>query len=392
MKKIAKNLMLLIVMAALCFAVAVTANAERAIVDSGECGAQGDNVIWTLYDDGEMVVSGEGKMADYEEKWDENSYPSTTAPWSEYRLNIEIVSINEGVTNIGAYAFSYCYNLEIVDFSCTVTDINDGAFSDCFNLKSANIPSGVTHIGSSAFYYCLRLQSVNLPECITTIEDLTFAGCASLSDIVIPDNITEIERKAFLDCINVTEIIISDGIKKIDVVSLASMPFLEKVIVKSMDVELGQLLWACEAKIVDISREEFVDMHIRLEEQYENPYLDVDEELADKIDQHIVGTDLMYIGTMHCHSGSTAEAYAIENNMEYVTMHFFEGEWTYDYENMVRTRKCIHCDELEIEQIEITDDFEDVPTEAPAEKLDFIQKLLNFFTSLLEFFRSLFGI
>ena len=59
------------------------------------------------------------------------------------------------------------------------------------------------------------------------------------------------------------------------------------------------------------------------------------------------------IGTIYCHSGSTAETYAIENNMAYELIHFFEGEWTYDYDNMVRTRKCIHCDELQVEELEI---------------------------------------
>ena len=61
-KRMIKNLLLTVIMAVLCFAVGVTASAQdRTIVDSGECGAQGDNVIWTLYDDGELVISGEGE-------------------------------------------------------------------------------------------------------------------------------------------------------------------------------------------------------------------------------------------------------------------------------------------------------------------------------------------
>ncbi len=35
----------------------------RGIIGSGDCGAEGDNVTWTLYDDGRLVISGAGEMA-----------------------------------------------------------------------------------------------------------------------------------------------------------------------------------------------------------------------------------------------------------------------------------------------------------------------------------------
>ena len=59
-----------------------------------------------------------------------------------------------------------------------------------------------------------------------------------------------------------------------------------------------------------------------------------------------------YLGTIHCHAGSTAEAYAIEHGMDYELTHFFEGDWNYDWDNLVRWRKCIHCDERETEPLE----------------------------------------
>ena len=66
--------------------------------------------------------------------------------------------------------------------------------------------------------------------------------------------------------------------------------------------------------------------------------------------------DIVHLSTIYCHAGSTAEAYAIENGVDYELTHFFEGEWTYDYDNMIRYRKCIHCDELETEALETTGD------------------------------------
>ena len=44
---------------------AFAADETRTVVDSGFCGAQGENLMWTLYADGELVISGEGEMAWY---------------------------------------------------------------------------------------------------------------------------------------------------------------------------------------------------------------------------------------------------------------------------------------------------------------------------------------
>ena len=86
--------------------VTVTAVFDRAIVASGECGAQGDNLTWTLYDDGELVISGEGEMADY---------PSGgAAPWYDHRSNITTVTIESGVMSIGDCSF----------VNCNITDVS----------------------------------------------------------------------------------------------------------------------------------------------------------------------------------------------------------------------------------------------------------------------------
>jgi hypothetical protein len=80
-----------------------------------------------------------------------------------------------------------------------------------------------------------------------------------------------------------------------------------------------------------------------------------DEKAAEELSGYLEYPENSYYrGTIYCHSGSTAEAYAIAHEMDYELIHFFKGEWTYDYDNMIRTRKCIHCDELETEALEST--------------------------------------
>lgn len=76
---------------------------ERKVIDSGFCGAEGENVSWTLYDDGELVISGEGKMEWYEL----NSARNRKLPgWFEHYDKIDVITVEEGVTEIGPDAFS----------------------------------------------------------------------------------------------------------------------------------------------------------------------------------------------------------------------------------------------------------------------------------------------
>ena len=62
-----------------------------AIIASGTCGKNGDNVKWCLTEDGILSLNGKGEMADYY-----NSH----APWYDNRNSIIGLSISEGITNI----------------------------------------------------------------------------------------------------------------------------------------------------------------------------------------------------------------------------------------------------------------------------------------------------
>lgn len=77
---------------------------------SGTCGAQGNeaNVTWVLDDNGTLTISGSGAMADYNIRF-------VSAPWYyNYRATIKTVVIEDGVTNIGDYAFNGCVNLTLI--------------------------------------------------------------------------------------------------------------------------------------------------------------------------------------------------------------------------------------------------------------------------------------
>ena len=90
------------------------------VVSSGTCGAEGDNLTWTLDSEGTLTISGTGAMTDY-------SYGSK-APWYSSRSSIKSVTIGSGVTTIGNYAFYYCSSLASVTIPDSVTSIGGGAF------------------------------------------------------------------------------------------------------------------------------------------------------------------------------------------------------------------------------------------------------------------------
>ena len=187
------------------FSLAPKADAAT-IVDSGECGAWGDNVTWTLDSDGLLTISGTGKMYDY--PWNVKG-----RPWE----NSDVISvvISEGVTNIGDYAFYNCTGLTSITIPGSVTSIGERTFFDCTGLTSVTIPDGVTSIGDSAFWGCTGLTNITIPDSVTIIGDYAFYECTGLTSITIPDSVTSIGGGAFYDCTGLTSIAIPDGVTSI---------------------------------------------------------------------------------------------------------------------------------------------------------------------------------
>ena len=68
------------------------------------------------------------------------------------------------------------------------------------NLTNVTIPDGVTSIGQYAFENCSNLTSIDLPESLTSIGDCAFALCSSLTSIDLPESLTKIGNNAFQDC------------------------------------------------------------------------------------------------------------------------------------------------------------------------------------------------
>ncbi|MCH5184876.1 MAG: leucine-rich repeat protein [Oscillospiraceae bacterium] len=232
---------------------------------SGECG---DNLTWVLDEEGTLTISGTGDM------WSWNS--SSSVPWYSYRNDIKNITVNNGVTTIGSYAFSDCGRLTSItipsaltsigkrafEYSSSLTDIYisdwaawfDVSFDDLYSnplfyvkniyingkritdiiipsgvtsignyafagysdFTNITIPDGVTSIGDSAFEYCSGLTSITIPDSVTNIGNSAFSACSGLTGITIPPGVTRIRERAFYGCSDLKSITIPPGATSID--------------------------------------------------------------------------------------------------------------------------------------------------------------------------------
>ena len=147
------------------------------VVANGTCGANGDNLTWSLNTCGVLTISGTGAMVDFESE--------ANAPWYSERESILSISIATGATSIGNRAFCRCTNLLSVTMPNSVTTIGGRAFYRCYALNSVTMSNLLVSIYSEAFHHCASLTSITIPSSVTRIDWASFFNCDALTDIFV---------------------------------------------------------------------------------------------------------------------------------------------------------------------------------------------------------------
>ena len=293
----------------------------RDVPTSGTCGT---DLTWA-FSGGTLTISGKGAMNDYDYDY---------SPWHDLRASITNLVIEDGVTEIGNYAFVKLA-IETATLGKDVTRIGASAFYFCDGLESINIPDGVTSIGENAFRGCTGLKSINILDGVTRIGAYAFYDCINLGSINIPDGVTRIGASAFAYCHNLESINIPDGVTAIEASTFAFCDSLKELVLPERVESLG----ASSLMSTDLT------LTVR------NP--------------ECVFTDPgMNHGTIRGHAGSTAEGYA--NSYRDIT---FEAIHIWDKgtvttaptctEKGVKTCKCKYCKETKPEEIAIDPDNHD---------------------------------
>ena len=221
-----KRLLAVLLSATLFIGVVLVFPSEAAVVISGVCGADGDNVTWILDDEGTLTISGTGAMKDYSDEnnppWYDNCDSITSAvitsgvtaigDYSFICCSLSSATIPNGVTRIGDYAFDGCQRLSDVNIPNSVTSIGNRAFSRCFQLKSITIPSGVISVGENAFSSCWALKNIDIENGVQIIGTGAFSECENLTDVTIPNSVTSIGSGVFGKCVNLSSVILPDKV------------------------------------------------------------------------------------------------------------------------------------------------------------------------------------
>lgn len=165
----------------------------------------GEDLTWE-FKGGTLSIDGTGEMYDYSEDY--------LAPWNEHCLEITNVTISDGVTSIGSYAFCYC-SVKSITLPFGLKHIGSSAFFNCPNIQQIKIPDSVEYIDPYAFSLCKGLHTVQLPASLTLISEELFAECDNLRNLSIPGSVTEIGANAFSKCTAFSLTQLPDGIKSI---------------------------------------------------------------------------------------------------------------------------------------------------------------------------------
>lgn len=163
-------------------------------------GSCGDKLQWSL-SGGVLTITGSGDMTNYSEY--------KLAPWYESAEEITAISLPEGLTSIGSFAFFGCKNLAGIRIPASVTKIGSYAFAECTGLLTANLGSGVTTIGISAFQQCEALTAISFPDSLQSIQDKAFYRCYGLSSVTVPSTVTYLGMSVFAYCTGLVRAVVN---------------------------------------------------------------------------------------------------------------------------------------------------------------------------------------
>jgi PKD repeat protein len=182
------------------------------------------------------------------------------------------VTISNGVTTIGGYAFAYCYGLAGVTIPISLTNIGSYAFYDCISLTNVTISNPAASVGSEAFEYCTSLAAITIPgdaggvfydnpdlttviiaAGATNIAPSEFYGLTSLTSVTIPGTVTAIGNSAFESCSSLTSVTIPGGVTTIGNSAFESCTGLASVTIPMSVTNIGSYAFYDCASLTNVT-------------------------------------------------------------------------------------------------------------------------------------------
>ena len=151
--------------------------------DVSASGTVTESISWTL-EHGVLTVSGTGEIPNYISTAEWGTWEileRNDPPWTDYRNDVLEVRVEQGITVIGACAFTGMGNLEKVTIAGSVKTIWWDAFSNAWKLSEINLNEGTEQIMQCAFYNAC-------PQTLTIPSTVTDMGCDTLNGLWHTEN------------------------------------------------------------------------------------------------------------------------------------------------------------------------------------------------------------
>ena len=168
------------------------------------------------------------------------------------------IELPHGMSTIGSEAFKECSALEHIDLHDSVGTIEKEAFR-LSGLKEFNCPVGLKTIQNSAFVSCKNLKEVKFNPNLEYIGADAFAG-TGLQSINIPASVTRIDSSAFGSCYDLNTVIINndydtiDSFRQTDTASIfTSCPNIKKAIFNEGVTKINHETFVCSPKLSYVS-------------------------------------------------------------------------------------------------------------------------------------------
>lgn len=122
--------------------------------------------------------------------------------------NLQSAALPESMTAVPDGMFAADFSLSEVQWPSGLTSIGKSSFV-ATNFTKITIPEGVTELGNYAFNGCEELTEVTLPDTLKTLGNSAFSYCYKLENIEIPENVTQVGQNAFQRCDVLKNVVIS---------------------------------------------------------------------------------------------------------------------------------------------------------------------------------------
>lgn len=104
----------------------------------------GETLFWQVSADGtELMFSGSGMMYSFE--------TPSNVPWADWKETITVIVLPEGISGIGAYAFSGFSALRSIILPASIESIGAHAFENCVRLETITFSGEFPVVGADAF-------------------------------------------------------------------------------------------------------------------------------------------------------------------------------------------------------------------------------------------------